>query len=162
MGSPYTLWDRKADRVPVTNWSFCPIPEDALLKVGVGDVVRLMLLGASGESWEKPYYLVTKVDYYSKGSSGKQRKFRGKCLDTYKLSNMQYLSTTGEEINFQRRNIVEVPGWHEDSFGAPCGGPVRPQDNAAVELSRAQIDKAEREVEDAEFEREQAKKKKAR
>ena len=79
----YTLWDRKADREPVTNWSYVPMPEEALSRLQVGDAVRLLLMDSDGGScWSKVYFEITSIDYYSKGQSGKARKFRGRAMDT--------------------------------------------------------------------------------
>ena len=65
----YTLWDRKADRMPVTNWSYVPMPEEALSRLQVGDAVRLLLMDSDGGSgWEKIYFEITSIDYYSKGA----------------------------------------------------------------------------------------------
>ena len=68
----YTLWDRKADREPVTNWSYVPMPEEALSRLQVGDAVRLLLMDSDGGScWSKVYFEITSIDYYSKGSPAK-------------------------------------------------------------------------------------------
>ena len=56
--TPYTLWDCKADRMPVTNWNDVPMPEEALSRLQVGDAVRLLLMDSDGGShgcWEKIY-----------------------------------------------------------------------------------------------------------
>lgn len=117
----FYLWDRKGEGAPVTDWCYEPMPEEALSKLQVGDVVRLLLMGeVEGVSWEKIYFEITSIDYYANGSSGKARKFRGRAVDTGRFDEDRYVST-GDEIAFQRRNIIEVPGWHLDSFGMVKG-----------------------------------------
>ena len=57
--------------------------EEALSRLQVGDAVRLLLMDSDGGSgWEKIYFEITSIDYYSKGQSGKARKFRGRAMDT--------------------------------------------------------------------------------
>lgn len=129
----YELWDRKADRVAPTNWSYEPISESELCRVRVGDAVRLLLEEPGDQAWEKIYFEVTRVDTYS--GSAKPRKFVGKALGTYRNLPGQKEGTvwpfvaTGDEISFQRRNIMEVPGWRSDD-GA--GQQVPPQESAEL------------------------------
>ena len=61
------------------------MPEEALSRLQVGDAVRLLLMDSDGGScWSKVYFEITSIDYYSKGQSGKARKFRGRAMDTYR------------------------------------------------------------------------------
>jgi hypothetical protein len=138
----YYLWDRKGAGVPLTEWSYEPMPEEALSKLRVGDAVRLLLMSDAREEcneWEKIYFEITSIDYYAKGSSGKARKFRGRAMDTYRMDEDRFVST-GDEIAFQRRNIIEVPGWHLDSFGMVKGAVAQQSNLAAVEEGRRHID----------------------
>lgn len=150
----YTLWDRKADRMPVTNWSYVPMPEEALSRLQVGDAVRLLLMDSDGGSgWEKIYFEITSIDYYSKGQSGKARKFRGRAMDTYRDSwDLRYVST-GDEISFQRRNIMEVPGWHLDSFGFAKGVGSKQSNLAEVQPELQRVRHEEDAAIDAAWER---------
>ena len=144
----YTLWDRKADREPVTNWSYVPMPEEALSRLQVGDAVRLLLMDSDGGScWSKVYFEITSIDYYSKGQSGKARKFRGRAMDS-----SQYTST-GDEISFQRRNIMEVPGWHLDSFGFAKGAGSKQSNLAEVQPELQRVRHEEDAAIDAAWER---------
>jgi hypothetical protein len=140
----FYLWDRKGEGAPVTNWSYEPMPEEALSKLRVGDAVRLLLMGSpEGVSWEKIYFEITSIDYYAKGSSGKARKFRGRAMDTYRMLDPERYVSTGDEIAFQRRNIIEVPGWHLDSFGMVKGAVAQQSNLAAVEEGLRRIDDEE-------------------
>ena len=126
------------------------------------DAVRLLLMGEasemlSGVEREKVYFEITSIDYYAKGSSGKARKFRGRAMDTYRILTPDRFVSTGDEIAFQRRNIIEVPGWHLDSFGMAKGAVAQQSNLAAVEEERRHIDHEE----NAAYTRECEKKKRA-
>ncbi|KAA8498175.1 hypothetical protein FVE85_5760 [Porphyridium purpureum] len=136
--APYRLYDRKADRAPVSTWHGEDFPAEAMSRLQVGDAVRLLLMDDAG-CWEKIYFEITSIDYYSKGGSSKPRKFRGRALSTYRIVSPDRYVSEGDEIAFQRRHIVEVPGWHLDSFGLAAGA-GGPQSNlAAVEDERRRI-----------------------
>jgi hypothetical protein len=158
----FYLWDRKGAGAPVTSWSYEPMPEEALSKLRVGDAVRLLLMGEARENfegveWEKIYFEITSIDYYAKGSTGKARKFRGRAMDTYRILTPDRFVSAGDEIAFQRRNIIEVPGWHLDSFGMVKGAVAQQSNLAAVEEERRHIDDEEY----AAYKRECEKKKRA-
>ena len=109
------------------------------------DAVRLLLMGEasemlSGVEREKVYFEITSIDYYAKGSSGKARKFRGRAMDTYWILTPDRFVSAGDEIAFQRRNIIEVPGWHLDSFGMAKGAVAQQSNLAAMKEDRRRID----------------------
>ena len=156
----FTLWDRRADRAPVTNWSFAPLPEAALESLKVGDAVRLLLQSTEHDGcWEKIYFEITRIDYYRKGGSEKPRKFIGRSMDTYRLKafgeeDRYQMIQPGDEITFQRRNIIEVPSWHLDSFGLAKGAGPDDQSNRTAKLaSKTGIQRFERDAEEAAYER---------
>ena len=124
------------------------MPEEALSRLQVGDAVRLLLMESDGGSgWEKIYFEITSIDYYSKGQSGKARKFRSRAMDS-----SQYTST-GDAISFQRRNIMEVPGWHLDSFGFAKGVGSKQSNLAEVQPELQRVRHEEDAAIDAAWER---------
>ena len=74
---------------------------------------------SGGRFWEKIYFEITEVHFYSKKSKShplpRPRKFKGKAMSTYR-SDENYVST-GEIISFWRKNILEIPGWKSDEVG---------------------------------------------
>jgi len=154
----FVLYNRKAERLPPTNWNYVPIPAERLDKLRVGDVVRLLLEHPKGSGWEKIYFAISKVTFYSKGSVTRPKKFYGVALPTYRVGSQEYVSD-GEVITFQRSNIVEVPGWVETDL--VVSQRVPPQNNVEIfEAERERQQAWERREEEREWKKKQEKKKK--
>jgi hypothetical protein len=92
------------------NWNYEPLKKEECYKLKKGDIVRLLMRGEEG--WEKVYFEIKNIDYYKKGGIDKPRKFKGKPLFIY-TDSFLYLKEN-EEISFQRKNILEIPGWGID------------------------------------------------
>ena len=68
------------------------------------------------------------------------------------MDSSQYTST-GDEISFQRRNIMEVPGWHLDSFGFAKGAGSKQSNLAEVQPELQRVRHEEDAAIDAAWER---------
>lgn len=63
--------------------------------------------------------------------------------DRVRISSPDRYVSTGDDISFQRRNIMEVPGWHWDSFGLHCDAGVQSNfDVVAADLRRINAEEA--------------------
>eukprot|EP00123_Amoebidium_parasiticum_P020788 comp56310_c0_seq1/m.47792 comp56310_c0_seq1/g.47792 ORF comp56310_c0_seq1/g.47792 comp56310_c0_seq1/m.47792 type:complete len:175 (-) comp56310_c0_seq1:527-1051(-) len=160
----YVLWDRKADREAPIDWYGEELDENQLEKLTTGDFVRLIFMdpipperilkaeidqGLSTRGWEKIYVQITKVDYYSKGGVNKPRKFWGKAMDTYRtIEPLRYVQT-GEIVMFQRRNILEIPGWRADMLN--LAGEQKGKE--VVERERERMLREERRMQEEEWAR---------
>lgn len=83
----YKLFNWKIDgesgKREIYNWNGEQLNDDELNKLRIGDCVRLILMDTQQDSsWEKIYFEITKINYYTKGSTNIPRTFYGKALDT--------------------------------------------------------------------------------
>lgn len=111
----FELLDCKAEKVPLTNWYYEELDRGEIDQLVVGDCVRLLLQDpVNNNCWEKIYFEIVQIDYYSKGGVNKPRKFHGKALDTYRLIYPLPYVQTGEVITFQKCHVLEIPKWRTD------------------------------------------------
>lgn len=112
----YDLYNTKqgTSKREVYDWYGTKLSDDELNKLRVGDCVRLILMDKEpDDGWEKIYFEITKISYYSKGGVNTPRTFHGKAMDTYRYyphGDERYVKT-GDVITFQRDNIIEIPRW---------------------------------------------------
>lgn len=106
----WRLITREEADVKLHDWYGSFINKERLDTLREGDIVRLCLGGVSPDFWEKVYFEITKVDFYSQGGIHRPRKFHGKAMRTYMTSTWVYVRA-GEEVEFQRRHVFEIPDW---------------------------------------------------
>mmetsp|Transcript_13965 Transcript_13965/g.39709 ORF Transcript_13965/g.39709 Transcript_13965/m.39709 type:complete len:187 (+) Transcript_13965:304-864(+) len=113
---PRDWWLDTADKDEPVNWHYEPLDKKASKSLQVGDIVRVRFVFPGKEPhsawWNKIYIQIVHVAHYSKGKQNVPRTFRGIILDTYSPPAIDegYL-TSGMEVTFQRRNVIEIPGW---------------------------------------------------
>lgn len=113
----YKLYNTKegTSKRNISDWYGRKLEDDELNKLRVGDCVRLLLEDpGEKDSWEKIYFEITKISYYSKGGVTTPRTFFGKAMDTYRYNHdgKEQFVTTGDIISFQKDNIIEIPRWN--------------------------------------------------
>ncbi|KAI8060877.1 hypothetical protein BC940DRAFT_311071 [Gongronella butleri] len=106
----------------VYDWCGEELGEEAYNKLRVGDQVRLVLMDVEKSAdgyrcWEKIYFTITKINYYTKDSVNIPRTYFGTAENTYRMDPEEKLRyvRTGDEISFQKNNIIEIPGWTTDT-----------------------------------------------
>eukprot|EP01137_Pigoraptor_chileana_P006560 Opistho-2@51049 len=149
----FAIRDRGYLRIPLCDWSGNVLDKSRLDRLREGDCVRLVLCDPdNGPGCEAIYFEITGVSYYTEGITSRPRSFRGRAMNTYRMlseNELRYVKT-GEEISFQRSNIVEIPSWRLGE--APGIAPQPRKDLIAEELARIRTaeNRVEREAWEAE------------
>lgn len=130
------------------NWGGQKMDKGVLDSLQVGEIVRLALGSENSEyfNYSKIYFEITNIDCYKQGGIHRPRKFRGKALDIYMCCGPWDEVRVGEEVEFQRKDVIEIPDWKNDE-----GNPLKQPSKDLIERDAKHAYRIEQRREDEEY-----------